>query len=71
MKTTYKKNTEKLNTEQINYKNIEQLKNFINEQGKILPRRRTKLSTKQHRQISKAIKKARIVSLLPFITGGN
>jgi len=46
MKTTYKKNTEKLNTEQINYKNIEQLKNFINEQGKILPRRSTKLSTK-------------------------
>lgn len=43
------------------------LRKFITEQGKILPRRRTKLSAKKHRQITKAIKKARVLGALPFI----
>lgn len=71
MRSPKKKSNEIFKTEVINYKNIEQLKEFINDQGKILPRRITRLSTKQHRLVSKAIKKARIVSLLPFITSGN
>lgn len=51
----------------IDYKDPDYLLNFINEQGKILPRRLTGLNTKQQRNISKAIKNARIMGFLPFI----
>ena len=40
---------------------------FITEQGKILPRRATGVTVQQQRKISKAIKQARILSLLPFV----
>jgi len=46
---------------------IEIIKTFITEQGKILPRRATGLSVQQHRKIGKAIKRARKFSLLPFV----
>ena len=51
----------------IDYKDIELLKLFITEQGKILPRRATGLTVQQQRQLAKAIKRARILSLLPFV----
>nr|YP_009130578.1 30S ribosomal protein S18 [Tydemania expeditionis]CEO91108.1 30S ribosomal protein S18 [Tydemania expeditionis] len=51
----------------INYKNILFLKNYITISGKIIPKRRNKLTAKRQRQISKAIKNARIMSFLPFI----
>lgn len=51
----------------IDYKDIDLLKLFITEQGKIVPRRISGVTAQQQRQISKAIKQARILSLLPFI----
>ena len=47
----------------INYKNIFLLRKYISIEGKILPRRLTNLSAKKQREISKAIKNARIVSV--------
>ena len=46
---------------------IEIIKTFITEQGKILPRRATGVTVQQQRQIAKAIKRARILSLLPYV----
>jgi small subunit ribosomal protein S18 len=51
----------------IDYKDVDLLRKFITERGKILPRRITGLTAKQQRQITKAIKRARILALLPFI----
>nr|YP_009294036.1 ribosomal protein S18 [Hildenbrandia rubra]AOM67278.1 ribosomal protein S18 [Hildenbrandia rubra] len=51
----------------LTYKDIDLLRKFINGQGKILPRRLTKLSSKQQKQMARAIKQARILALLPFI----
>lgn len=53
--------------QKIDYKDIDLLKLFITEQGKILPRRATGVTVQQQRQIAKAIKRARILSLLPFV----
>ena len=53
--------------QQIDYKDIDLLKLFITEQGKILPRRATGITVQQQRKIAKAIKRARTVSLLPFV----
>lgn len=53
--------------QKIDYKDIDLLKVFITEQGKILPRRATGVTVQQQRRISKAIKQARILSLLPFV----
>jgi small subunit ribosomal protein S18 len=53
--------------EPIDYKDVELLRKFITERGKILPRRITGLTAKQQRDLTLAIKRARIVALLPFI----
>jgi small subunit ribosomal protein S18 len=53
--------------EPIDYKDIDLLRRFITERGKILPRRITGLTAKQQRQVTVSIKRARIVALLPFI----
>jgi ribosomal protein S18 len=47
-------------------KDIDFLKKFTSSEGKILPSRRNGLSAKNQRKISKAIKKARCIGLLPF-----
>lgn len=52
--------------EYIDYKDTETLKRFINETGKLLPRRMTGVSAKYQRQLTTAIKRARQVALLPF-----
>ncbi len=52
----------------IDYKDPEFLKKFLNEQGKILPRRVTGTSLKFQRKIAKAVKRARHLSLLPYVT---
>lgn len=54
-------------SEIIDYKDVELLSKFLTEQGKILPRRVTGLTTKQQSRLTKAVKKARIIALLPFI----
>lgn len=50
----------------LDYKNPEQLKKFINDKGKILPRRATGTCAKHQRQITLTIKRARHIALLPF-----
>jgi small subunit ribosomal protein S18 len=51
----------------IDYKNVNLLRRYIGVTGKILPRRITKLTAKEHRLISKSIRKARRIRLLPFV----
>nr|YP_009988172.1 ribosomal protein S18 [Sedum lineare]QNM38409.1 ribosomal protein S18 [Sedum lineare] len=51
----------------IDYRNMSLISRFISEQGKILSRRVNKLTLKQQRLITTAIKQARILSLLPFL----
>jgi len=52
----------------IDYKDPEFLKKFLNEQGKILPRRITGTSLKFQRKVAQAVKKARHLALLPYVT---
>jgi len=51
----------------ISYKNVDLLRRFITEQGKILPRRLTGVTAKEQRQLAKAIKQARILGFLQFL----
>jgi small subunit ribosomal protein S18 len=50
----------------IDYKDIDTLRNFVGDRGKILPRRHTGLSAEHQRQLRRAIKRARNIALLPF-----
>ena len=52
----------------IDYKDPEFLKKFLNEQGKILPRRITGTSLKYQRRVAHAVKRARQIALLPYVT---
>ena len=51
----------------IDYKDTEKLRRFITERGKILPRRVTGTCSIQQRDITTAVKRARIVALLPYV----
>ena len=51
----------------IDYKDTDLLRRFISERGKILPRRVTGTSAKNQRKLTIAIKRARIMGLLPFV----
>lgn len=51
----------------IDYKDVELLKKFVSERGKILPRRVTGTSAKYQRRLTIAIKRSRQVALLPFV----
>ena len=53
--------------EWIDYKDVETLKRYLNDQGKLLPRRLTGISAKFQRQLTTAVKRARHVALLPFL----
>nr|QJF46789.1 ribosomal protein S18 [Zantedeschia aethiopica] len=53
--------------DRIDYRNMSLINRFISEQGKILPRRVNRLTLKQQRLMTIAIKQARILSSLPFI----
>ena len=52
----------------IYYKDPEFLKKFLNDQAKILPRRITGTSLKFQRKVAKAVKRARHIALLPYVT---
>ena len=52
----------------VDYKDAEFLKKFLNEQGKILPRRLTGTSLKFQKKVAQAIKRARQIALLPYVT---
>ncbi|EKA5786323.1 30S ribosomal protein S18 [Listeria monocytogenes] len=51
----------------IDYKDVELLKKFVSERGKILPRRVTGTSAKYQRKLTVAIKRSRKMALLPFV----
>ncbi len=51
----------------IDYKDPEFLKKFLNEQGKILPRRITGTSLKYQRRVARAIKRSRHLAMLPYV----
>jgi len=56
------------NIKYVDYKNPDFLKKFLNEQGKILPRRITGTSQKYQRRVTRAVKRARHLALLPYVT---
>ncbi len=53
--------------EYVDYKDIEFLKIYLNEQGKIFPRRLTGTPQKFQRKLTRAVKRARHLALLPFV----
>ena len=57
--------------QKIDYKDIELLMLFVTEQGKILPRRATGVTVQQQHKLAKAIKRARILSLFPFVASNS
>ena len=62
-----KKSSNELDKKNIDYKDIDLLRQFVNEQGKILSRRSTGLDTRKHKRVTKSIKRARMLALLPFL----
>ena len=54
------------NNFELDYKNPEQLRKFINDKGKILPRRTTGACAKHQRDITIAVKRARHIAMLPY-----
>jgi small subunit ribosomal protein S18 len=52
----------------VDYKDVDFLTQFVNDQGKILPRRLTGNSLKYQRKVSSAVKKARHLALMPYVT---
>ncbi|MBE3556506.1 MAG: 30S ribosomal protein S18 [Firmicutes bacterium] len=53
---------------EVDYKDFERLRRYTTERGKILPRRITGNCARHQRQVTRAIKRARIMALLPFTT---
>jgi small subunit ribosomal protein S18 len=58
----------KMGIHYIDYKDANFLLKFVNEQGKILPRRLTGTSLKFQRKVGQAVKRARHLALLPYVT---
>ena len=54
--------------EYIDYKDVKLLQRYVNEQGRIIPKRITGTSAKYQRELSNAIKRARHMALLPFVS---
>lgn len=52
--------------EAIDYKDVNKLRKYVTEKGKMLPRRMTGVCAKHQRMLAEAVKRARIVALLPF-----
>jgi small subunit ribosomal protein S18 len=68
MSIPYKKNfLPQIASYTISYKNVNLLRQYIGVTGKIIPRRFTKLTNKEHRSIARAIRRSRSVGLLPFV----
>ena len=55
------------NAVKIDYKDVRTLQRFISERGKMVPSRITAVSAKKQRELSKAIKRARFLALLPYV----
>lgn len=64
----YRKRLSPLSPKQpIDYKDTDLLRKFITERGKLLPRRITGLTARQQRDLTTAVKRARIIALLPYV----
>lgn len=57
--------------QKIDYQDIKLLRFFLTDQGKILPRRATGVTVQQQRKLAKAIKRARVLALLPFVASNS
>jgi len=55
----------------IDYKDVKILRRFVNDQGKIMPRRITGSSAKMHRKLVRAIKRSRSIALMPYVDLGS
>ncbi|MEM5584178.1 MULTISPECIES: 30S ribosomal protein S18 [unclassified Roseibium] len=55
------------NAPKIDYKDIRLLQRYISERGKIVPSRITAVSARKQRELARAIKRARLLGLLPFV----
>lgn len=55
------------NAPKIDYKDTKLLSRFISERGKIIPSRITAVSSKKQRELSRAVKRARNIALLPYV----
>jgi small subunit ribosomal protein S18 len=62
------KKVKRVITEYIDYKDSKKLQKFVSDQGKIIPRRITGLSAKQHRELVRAIKRARQIAIMPYVS---
>jgi len=51
----------------INYMNVELLSRYVSERGRIMPSRISSISAKKQRKLSKAIKRSRMLALMPFV----
>ena len=58
---------EKLKKKTIDYKNVENVRRFITDRGKVLPRRITGISMQFQKEVKKAVKRARYMALVPFV----
>ena len=54
---------------QLDYKDVDMLERFISDRGKILPRRATGCCSRHQRQLSRCVKRARYLALVPYIKG--
>jgi small subunit ribosomal protein S18 len=67
-----KQNSSPINLNQkIDYKDVDLLTLFVTDQGKILPRRATGVTVQQQRKLAKAIKRARVLALFPFVASNS
>ncbi|MDR1288831.1 MAG: 30S ribosomal protein S18 [Holosporales bacterium] len=68
LKTKPEESQENKSNRPIDYKDVRFLSRFVSERGKIIPCRVNSQSVKRQREISQAIKRARILALMPFIS---
>ena len=57
------------NAPKIDYKDLKVLTRYVSERGKIIPSRISAVSAKKQRELSKAIKRARFLALMPYVVG--
>ena len=55
------------NAPKIDYKDVKLLQRYVSERGKIVPSRITAVSARRQRELAKAVKRARLLGLLPFV----
>lgn len=55
------------NMDHIDYKDVQRLRKYLTERGKIMPRRASGTCAKHQRELARAIKRARVMALLPYV----